>query len=327
MIRAVHVISADAITPVESLDLVQAHTIAAEHEPAYVWVELVDPTRAEMDHVAEAFSLARLEVDDAMNYHSRAKIDFDVSGENFAIIKTIAMSEGDSKFTTGQTAIFVGAKHVVTVAHGANDDLTPVLHRLHHEPELRSQGPMSVLYGVFDLNVDDYLRLAEDVTLEVNEHEIDVFNEKQSKDLTQSIYALKRRNIEARRAVSPLYTEAVEFSRETETHVPKGLLPYFQDVGEHLLRVLDTVEANDSLLLSMLMASTSLQELQQNKDMRKISAWVAIAAVPTMVAGIYGMNFDNMPELHWEYGYLVVLGGLAVVCALMYRAFKKSGWL
>mgnify|MGYP006277243655 CR=1 FL=1 len=327
MIRAVHVITADTSAAVESLDVAKARAEVTDIEGAYVWVELVDPTRAEMDPIAEQFALTRLEVDDAMNYHSRAKIDFDNSGEDFAIIKTIAMAKGASQYTTGQTAIFVGPQHVITVAHGANDDLTPVLHRILEEPDLRKQGPMSVLYGVFDLNVDDYLRLAEAVTLEVNEHEIDVFNEKPSKDLTQSIYALKRRNIEARRAVSPLYTEAVQFSRETESHVPKGLLPYFQDVGEHLLRVLDTVEANDSLLLSMLMASTSLQELQQNKDMRKISAWVAIAAVPTMVAGIYGMNFDNMPELHWEYSYYFVIGGLVVVCGLLYRAFKKSGWL
>lgn len=327
MIRAVHVITDGEHRAEPSLDLDAARAQVAGDEHAYVWVELVDPTREEMDVVAAAFGLSRLEVDDAMNHHQRAKIDFDVSGEHFAIIKTIEMAPGAAKYTTGQTAIFVGPQHAVTVAHGANDDLTPVLHRIVTEPELRGQGPMAVMYGVFDHNVDDYLRLAEAVTLEVNEREIDVFNEKPSKDLTQSIYSLKRRNIEARRAVSPLYTHAVQFAHETETHVPQGMLPYFQDVGEHLLRVLDTVEANDSLLLSMLMASTSLQELEQNKDMRKISAWVAIAAVPTMVAGIYGMNFENMPELHWQYTYFVVLGGLVVVCGLMYRAFKKSGWL
>jgi len=335
MIRAITVISADdspldiELTKAPLAELIhQARKLASGRSNGYVWVELEDPTHDEVRPVADAFELPQLEVDDALNYKQRAKIDFDLAtGRHFAVIKTLRNHRDATSYSRGQTSIFIGTGYAVTVSHGANADLTEVLHRIEHDDVLRDHGPFAVLYGVFDFNVDDYLSLAEAVTLDVNEREVEVFNDKPSKDLTKNIYNLKRSNIEARRAVSPLAAPALQWTHEGDTSIPEELRPYFQDIGEHLLRVLDTVEANDNLLLSMLMASTSLQDLQQNKDMRKISAWVAIAAVPTMIAGLYGMNFDNMPELHWEYGYYVVLGVLGLISFGLYRAFKKSGWL
>ncbi|MDD2859228.1 MAG: CorA family divalent cation transporter, partial [Candidatus Nanopelagicales bacterium] len=146
-------------------------------------------------------------------------------------------------------------------------------------------------------------------------------------DNADRIYRLKRENIEIRRAVGPLVQVAHDLVEESILWIPEYLRDYFRDIGEHVLRVHDAVEGADNLLMTMLMASTSLQDLQQNKDMRKISAWVAIAAVPTMIAGIYGMNFDNMPELHYEYGYFIVFGVMLTACGLIYRAFRRSGWL
>jgi magnesium transporter len=157
--------------------------------------------------------------------------------------------------------------------------------------------------------------------------ETEVFADSPGRMSPQLIYNLKRENQEVRRAVSPLVAPAHMFVNLDFETVPHGLRQYFRDIGEHVLRVFDAVESADNLLMTLLMASTSLQDLQQNKDMRKISAWVAIAAVPTMVAGIYGMNFDQMPELHQAWGYPAILLVMGGACLLIFRAFKRSGWL
>jgi magnesium transporter len=186
---------------------------------------------------------------------------------------------------------------------------------------------MAVLYAVLDITVDSYLAVAEEINEDMREIEQVVFSMQPTANVTKSIYELKRENIAVRRAVSPLTTSAQRFVTDSERGVPKELEPFFADVGEHILRVHDTVDTIDNSLLTMLMASTALLDLKQNSDMRKISAWVAIAAVPTLTAGIYGMNFEDMPELKWSFGYPVVLGFMAITCLLLYRGFKKSGWL
>jgi magnesium transporter len=186
---------------------------------------------------------------------------------------------------------------------------------------------VSVLYAVLDLAVDGYLAVTDEVGIDVEELESEVFAWERAARTTNSIYRLKRENVEIRRAISPLVVWAHDVVAERLEWVPDDLRPYFRDVGDHLLRVSDTVEATDNLLMAMLMASTSLQDLQQNQDMRKISAWVAIAAVPTVIAGIYGMNFDNMPELHERLGYPIILSLMAVICLALFTAFKRSGWL
>ena len=186
---------------------------------------------------------------------------------------------------------------------------------------------MAVLYAVLDLVVDGYLAVMDEVVDDVDEVEAKVFSSQPVSQLTRRIYELKRENMEARRAVSPLVPAAHRFASETASEVPPDLRPYFRDIGEHILRVSESVDSVDNLLLTMLMASTALQDLQQNKDMRKISAYAAMGVVPTVIAGIYGMNFSHMPELDWEFGYPLALGLMAVVVLLLYRAFKRSGWL
>ncbi len=293
---------------------------------SFVWVGLVDPTQPELDLVAELFSLEPLEIEDAGNTAQRPKLDLN-EFQSFALLKTLSYDVDSRETGVGQTSVFVGKDYAITVRFGSQGDLTSVRHRMAASERLRTHGPMAVLYAVLDITVDSYLAVSEEIHDDMREIEQTVFSMQPAANVTKSIYELKRENIAVGRAVSPLTISAQRFVSNTEQGVPEELEPFFADVGEHILRVHETVDTIDNSLLTMLMASTALLDLKQNSDMRKISAWVAIAAVPTMTAGIYGMNFDNMPELHWEYGYPVVLGIMLTACLLLYRAFKKSGWL
>ena len=293
----------------------------------FVWLGLFEPTKAELDMVAEVFELPKLQVEDAANKAQRAKFEFDANGHGLAILKTLDYVDSTSDVLTGQLAVFIGSWFAITVRFGQIGDLRPTRGRLEDSAELRGHGSVSVLYAVLDLAVDGYLSVSDEVSFDVENLESSVFSQESIGTTANSIYRLKRENVEIRRAVSPLVMWAHDAVAGRVGWVPDGLRPYFRDIGDHVLRASDAVEATDNLLMTMLTASTSLQDLQQNRDMRKISAWVAIAAVPTAVAAIYGMNFTQMPELDQPWGYPAVLGFMGVVCVLLFRAFKRSGWL
>jgi magnesium transporter len=294
---------------------------------AFVWLGLFEPTRAELDMVADVFELPKLQVEDAANVSQRPKFEIDRKGYGLALLKMLDYTDATSDVHTGQLAVFVGPWFALTVRYGQIGDLRGIRQRLADSAELRGQGSVAVLYAVLDLAVDGYLTVSDEIGFDVEMLETEVFAEDRSASTANSIYRLKRENVEIRRAISPLVVWGHEVVGGRVDWIPDDLRPYFRDIGDHLLRVSDAVESTDNLLMTMLMASTSLQDLQQNRDMRKISAWVAIAAVPTAVAAIYGMNFRHMPELDWTWGYPAVLAFMAGTCALLYRAFRRSGWL
>lgn len=299
---------------------------ALEHG-SFVWLGLHEPLRAELDLIGEEFGLPHLLIEDASNPEQRAKVELDEQGHGLVILKVLDYVESTSDVITGQVAIFVGPWFVITVRYGRIKDLKTIRARIAGSEDLRKLGPVSVLYAVTDRVVDEYIVVADEISVDVENLETQVFRQKQMGTAADRIYRLKRENVEIRRAASPMANFAHRLVEHQPDWVPQELRPYFRDIGDHLLRVLDSVESADNLLLTLLMASTSLQDLQQNSDMRKISAWVAIAAVPTMIAGIYGMNFDFMPELHEPWGYPAILIVMISACSLMYRAFRKSGWL
>ena len=299
-----------------------------ETPDSFVWIGLFEPTPDELARVAAAFDLDQLQVDDAANPHQRAKFEFEEEGRVFALLKVLDYVPGTSDVVTGQVAVFIGSWFAVTVRHGDTGNLAPVRMRVTASPNLRAHGPYGVLYAVIDAAVDAYVAVMEELTDDVEDIETQVFGDPTTGRMSpRVIYNLKRENQEVRRAVTPLVVPAHMFVNHDVEDIPPDLRHYFRDIGEHVLRVADSVETVDNLLLTLLMASTALQDLQQNKDMRKISAWVAIAAVPTAIAAIYGMNFDVMPELDQPWGYPAVLGVMAVTCLLLFRAFKRSGWL
>lgn len=296
-----------------------------KHEQgSFVWVALFHPNMNEIAAVADVFNLPKLQVEDAGNPAQRPKVELS-KRHAFVVFKLLEYVEESNDIETGQMSVFVGPGYVVSIRDGSSGHLRWVLDRL-ADNTVATHGPLSVLHTLLDRAVDEYIEVADAVSAEVGSIEESVFAPTRTDDTSQ-IYELKRENLEIRRAITPLVQVAHQFGHERGPRLPENLRPYFRDISDHVLRVADTVDANDSLLLTMLMASTARLDLQQNQDMRMISAWVAIAAVPTMIAGIYGMNFDDMPELHQAWGYPAVLLLMLSVCSFMYSKFRKSGWL
>lgn len=322
-----HIPSGSDYTKSPILPTLQGLIAESESNPeSFVWVGLVEPTTPELDLIADLFGLEPLEVEDANSTSQRPKLALGAD-RSFALLKSLSYDVDSREISVGQTSVFIGPNYAITIRHGKPGDLTTVRQRIAASDRLRTHGPMAVLYAVLDVTVDGYLAVVEEVHDDMREIEQDVFSMNPSAGTTRTIYELKRENIAVRSAISPLTNAAQSFTANTEPGVPPELEPFFADLGEHILRVDETVESIDTSLLTMLMASTALQDLKQNADMRKISAWVAIAAVPTVMAGVYGMNFEHMPELDWIYGYPVFIGVMVVACTLLYRGFRKSGWL
>lgn len=301
-------------------------SIRAAGGPDFLWIGLKDPTDAEFDEVDEELGLHPLAVEDAVAGRQRVKIER-YGSTLFAALKTLAYVEETSDIETGEIMIFVGDGFVVTVRRGEVAPLKPVRRLLEADPQrLAEDGPAGVLHKVLDTIVDTFLEIDQEVSADLDDIEESVFG---SNDTAHSgaIYRLKREVLEFRRAAAPLSQPVTWLASETGPIDAVELRLRFRDVADHLARVSDHIETYDRLLSDIFSAHLAQISIQQNNDMRKISAWVAMAAVPTMVAGIYGMNFDHMPELHWTFSYPVVIALMVLVCGFLYRAFKKSGWL
>ncbi len=296
-----------------------------DNQHDFVWIGLHEPTREEFDSVAREFNLHELAVEDAIHAHQRPKMEL-YEDTVFLVLKTARYVDSDEVITLGEILIFIGEGFIVSVRHGQGSSLENVREDIESQPELLKHGPAAVLHAIADRVVDDYLPALEGLDEDISEVEDEVFSEN-APNRAERIYKLKREVLQFLRAAAPL-TEPIErlASRDVQQIHPE-VRPYFRDVNDHLRRVQDQLESYRDLLTSVLEANLSQLGVRQNEDMRKISAWVAIAAVPTMIAGIYGMNFDHMPELGWTYGYPAVLAFMVVICATLYRSFKKAGWL
>ncbi len=292
---------------------------------SFVWLGLRNSSQEETEHAARVFGLGDLQIEDAMSLGQRPRIE--IAGDQvFAVLKVLDYVEKTSDVETGQIAVWVGPSFVLSVRIGDPGDLTGLRADLEDDPQMLALGPLAVLHGILDLVIDGYQEVVDELANDIEEVEERVFSEERTDDAA-TIYLLKRENLEVRRAIDPLRPVAENLLQEHLEGLPEALHPYFRDLGDHLLRVQELSAQHDILLATVLEAARSRQAVQQNDDMRKISAYVGLAATPTMIAGIYGMNFDNIPELHWEYGYFMVVGLMVVITALLYRAFKKSGWL
>jgi magnesium transporter len=292
----------------------------------FVWIGLHEPSQDEMDLVALSLGLHTLAVEDAVQAHQRPKLESYDGGTLFMVIKTLWYVEEEDAVESGEIAVFVGPNYVVTVRHGAGADLRLTRHDLEKKTEILGHGPFSVLHSVCDRVVDSYEEVAAALEEDVDEVELSVFSESRQR-ASKRIYILKRELTEFRRAVAPLRDPLLRLAQRQVAGLPAEAAPFFRDVADHCIRVQETVEALDGLLSSAHEAQMARVSVQQNDDMRKISAWVAMAAVPTAIAGIYGMNFEHMPELEWRFGYPLVLIVIAVICTLLYRAFKRAEWL
>jgi magnesium transporter len=291
----------------------------------FVWVGMHEPDGEELDRVAQAFSLHPLAVEDALHAHQRPKLERYEDGI-FLVLKTLWYVDEEDAVETGEINLFVGRDFVISVRHGEGTELHTARLDLEQETAVLGHGPSAVVYAICDRVVDAYEDVASQLEVDVDEVEESVFSPARSHD-SRRIYVLKRELAEVRRAVNPLREPMKRFATGSVPMVTQEAAPFFRDVADHVVRVTETIETLDGLLSTAFDAHLARISVEQNEDMRKISAWVAIAAVGTLVAGIYGMNFDNMPELHWRYGYFASLAVMAGAGVVLYRLFKKSGWL
>jgi magnesium transporter len=304
--------------------------VATERD-GFVWLGLYTPSEAELTEIAGQYGLHPLAVEDAVYAHQRPKLDR-YDDALFMVLKTATYVEHE-KLTatsevvgTGEVMVFLGAHYVITVRHGEHSGLTELRHRLEDEHDLLARGPASVLYAIADHVVDLFVEVAGAVEMDVDELEASVFSPERTDDIGR-LYQLKRELMQLRRAVSPLEVPLQKLADKQIDAIPDEMRSYFGDVLDHAIRVRDQVSSLDELLSSILQASLARTSLADNEDTRKISAYAGIIAVPTAIAGIYGMNFRNMPELHWRYGYPLVLLLIVGLCIVLYRGFKRSGWL
>lgn len=291
----------------------------------FVWVGLSDPTQDEITEVAEVFDLHPLAVEDAVKAHQRPKLER-YEHMIFLVLKTLWYVDEQDAVETGEIAIFAGHDFVVTVRHGQGNELHSARTQLESTPKVLRHGPGGVLYSVLDRVVDGYLAVADELVIDVDEIEASVFSTDRTND-SERIYTLKREIAEVRRAVLPLREPLGRFVAGTISGVHQDAAPFFRDVADHLARVAETVDSLDALLSTAFDAHVAQISVQQNNDMRKISAGAALIVVPTLIAGIYGMNFEHMPELGWTYGYPFSLLLMGVVAGGLWAVFKKSGWL
>lgn len=302
-----------------------------ENDSGFLWIGLHEPEDRQLAGIAEAFDLHPLAVEDAVHAHQRPKLDrYDES--LFAVVKTVHYdSEGESASTevveTGEVMVFVGDDFVITVRHGEHGGLSSMRAALESNPDQLSLGPSVVLHAILDRIVDDYLAVAAALQSDIDEAETSVFAGVNRFAEANRLYIVKREVLSLRRAVAPLSAPLRMLAERPMRFIHEDVRKYFGDVDDHLSHVVEQVAGFDDLLTTLVQANLAQVSVVQNEDMRKITAWVAILAVPTMVAGIYGMNFDYMPETHWHYGYpligLITLG----ICFTLHRMFKSNGWL
>jgi magnesium transporter len=291
----------------------------------FVWVGLHEPTAAELGRVATTFSLHPLAVEDALKAHQRPKLER-YDDAFFLVLKTLWYVEEQDAVETGEINLFIGTNYVISVRHGSGAELHTARLDLEQHSSVLGHGPAAVVYIVCDRVVDGYEAVAASLEEDVDEVETSVFSPNRSQD-SQRIYVLKRELSEARRGVTPLREPMKRFADGSVPMVDDKAAPFFRDVTDHLIRVSETIESLDNLLSTAFDAHLAQISVQQNEDMRKISAWAAIAAVGTMVAGVYGMNFVNIPELHWHFGYYYALSLMVLAALSLYWQFKRSGWL
>jgi magnesium transporter len=302
-----------------------SEVLAANRPSRFVWIGLHEPNAELMREVQHEFRLHDLAVEDAHRAHQRPKLE--EYGDALFIVLRTAQRNGEGEIAFGETHLFVGPGYVVSVRHGASVPYVDVRQRCESAPHLLKKGPGFVLYALMDFVVDNYFPIVDELEGELEKLEEDIFSGNYRRETTESIYGLKRDLLGLKRAVSPLIDICNRLTRFDSSLIDADSRPYFRDVYDHVVRINETVDSLRELLNGALEANLSLISVQQNEVTKQLAAWAAIIAVPTMVAGIYGMNFQFMPELGWVAGYPLALAIMFGACAVLFWRFKKAGWL
>jgi magnesium transporter len=308
---------------VREVSLDEPETLTAV-DGEFIWIGLVDPEEAELRALADIYDLHALAVEDALNGKQVPKVD--VYGDQlFVVAKTAALE--DDAIHYGETDIFVGRRHIITVRHGSTRAHNELRDHLEASPALLRHGVDYILHAVLDFIVDGYLPIVEDIeedVLEMERHALDAFL---SRVEVTRIFNLRRELMRFRRLLGPMEEVASRLEHHDLPCIDKDVRLYFADVRDHVRRVTTLVEGLREVLSSVFEAANLLEQQRQGSITRRLAAWAAILAVPTAIAGIYGMNFDHMPELRWRYGYPVTVLVIVAICAGLYASFKRSRWL
>lgn len=306
------------------VELNKVHEILIEADK-FVWIGLHEPSEELLGRVQDEFHLHDLAIEDAHRAHQRPKIE--LYGDSIFVVLRTAQMNQEKHIEFGETHFFVGANFIVSIRHGSSVAYTEVRSRCETMPELLGKGQGFVLYAIMDFIVDRYFPVVHELEMELEAVEDKIFKEKPSRETTEQIYQLKRELLDVKRAVSPLIDICNRLMRFDIKCISNETQPYFRDIYDHAIRINEMVDNTRELLNTALEANFSLISISQNDTSKKFAGWAAIIAVPTMVAGFYGMNFKFIPELEWHYGYYAVIILTIAACSLLYYFFRRSGWL
>jgi magnesium transporter len=300
---------------------------AWRYSDRFLWVGLYEPSEQVLEHLQEAFGLHDLAIEDAHRAHQRPKLD--VYGNSmFVVLRTARLTEeGEHRIEFGETHVFVGPRYVVSVRHGSLQSHVGLRARCEATPDLLAKGEAFVLHAVMDFIVDQFFPVVDALQAELDELEEQIFSGKYVRSITARLYHLRRDLLSLRQAVTPLMDVSAHLARSNYPLIPPDTRPYFQDVHDHVIRIADLIDNLQQLSHIALDANFALISVAQNDDVKRLAAWAAIIAVPTMIAGLYGMNFEHMPEIKWVYGYPAAIALMATICGLLYRWFRRVGWL
>ncbi len=311
------------VADVELADV--SEVLGSDHHSRFVWIGLLEPSEELLREVQKEFGLHDLAIEDAHRAHQRPKLE-EYGDAVFVVLRT-AQCDEQGHIAFGETHLFVGPGYVVSVRHGASVPYVEVRQRCESTPHLLRKGPGFVLYAITDFVVDHYFPILDRLEEDLERLEEDIFGGNYRRETTERIYDMKRTLLGLKRAVSPLIDICNRLTRFDSVLIDAESRPYFRDVYDHVIRINETVDNLRELLNGALEANLSLISVAQNEVTKKLASWAAILAVPTAVAGVYGMNFETMPELKWTFGYPLILVVMLVVCGLLYWRFKKVGWL
>lgn len=296
----------------------------SETDGSFVWLGLRMPNESELGAVCAALDLQEISPAELLAPHARPVLSVDGPTLQM-VLRTARYDDAAESIVLGEMTVLVGPRSIVSIRHGQASPLAQLRASLERDPDRLREGPMAVLAAIVGRVIDDYSPALDGFELDALEVERDVFSDTRAQPIRR-LYKLKREVRELLVAIDSLQDPLNRLIRVAGDRVPDDVLADLSEAADQLDRTVVRTQSLSGLLDAALTASLAQISVQQNQDMRKISAWVAMAAVPTLVAGIYGMNFDTFPELHWRFGYPMVLGGMALVVGLLYRSFKRNGW-
>jgi magnesium transporter len=309
---------------IDRVELNASREFLAANPQAFLWIGLHEPDADALALLQSQFDLHELAVEDALCAHQRPKIEV-YGNQRFVVVHT-AEREG-SRIVFGETHLFVGARFLISVRHGPSHSYASMRQRVEARPQQLAHGPSYPLYAVLDFIVDNYVPIVEDFKQTLHQLEADIFLPHYKRGTIKRLYVLKRELITLRLASSPLQDIVQELSHATDDLVHASIQPYFRDIADHCTRINEAIDALNELLSSAIQVNLSLVTVKQNEVVKRLAGWAALLALPTLITGVFGMNFKFMPELSLPYAYPTMLALTGLACLKLHSMLRRAGWM